>query len=196
MIGTLIGAGLSAVGSIFGAAKAAKERKKVKANTQKQLAENQTWYDQHYNEDITQRADAVRALENARQTIRERDQTADATAAVVGGTDAHSSTIREQGTKALADATAAIANQGIAEKQNVEKIYRNNRANLLGQLSNYDGQTAGNIANAASMLGETAMNIGNAWDTHNDARREEARQSDLIRLLAGDTQEVFQPTSN
>ena len=54
MIGSLVGAGLSAVGSIFGGISASKAMKKVKKNLQAQKQANKDWYDRRYNEDATQ----------------------------------------------------------------------------------------------------------------------------------------------
>ena len=45
MTGSLIGAGLQAVGSIFGGISASKAMKKVKKNLQQQKQANQDWYD-------------------------------------------------------------------------------------------------------------------------------------------------------
>lgn len=58
LLGGAIGAGLSAVGSIFGNISASKAMKKVKNNLNEQRKRNQDWYDRRYNEDATQRTDA------------------------------------------------------------------------------------------------------------------------------------------
>ena len=70
MIGSLVGAGLSAVGSIFGGISASKAMKRVKKNLQSQRQENENWYDRRYNEDATQRADAQRILTYTEESIR------------------------------------------------------------------------------------------------------------------------------
>ena len=62
MLGSIIGGAISAAGSIFGGISASKAMKKVKRNLQQQQKDNQNWYDQRYNEDATQRADAQRIL--------------------------------------------------------------------------------------------------------------------------------------
>ena len=87
MIGSLVGAGLSAVGSIFGGISASKAMKKVKKNLQQQKQANQDWYDRRYNEDATQRADAQRILTKTEESIRNRNRQAAGAQAVMGGTE-------------------------------------------------------------------------------------------------------------
>lgn len=67
MLGSIIGAGVGAAASIFGGISASKAIKKMKANLEAQRKKNQDWYDQRYNEDATQRADAQRILTKQRR---------------------------------------------------------------------------------------------------------------------------------
>ncbi|MCM1405167.1 MAG: hypothetical protein NC210_01960, partial [[Clostridium] fimetarium] len=76
MIGSLIGAGIGAVGSIFGGIKASEAMREVKRGIERQRKKNQDWYDRRYNEDATQRADAQRALEITREQIKRRNRAA------------------------------------------------------------------------------------------------------------------------
>ena len=85
LLGGAIGAGLGAVGSIFGGIAASKAMKNVKNNINAQRSANRDWYDRRYNEDATQRADAVAAVNRVEQGIRERNRQAAGTQAVMGG---------------------------------------------------------------------------------------------------------------
>ena len=76
MIGSLVGAGLSAVGGVFGGISASKAMKRVKNNLQQQKQANQDWYNRRYNEDATQRADAQRILAKTEDSIRNRNRPA------------------------------------------------------------------------------------------------------------------------
>lgn len=87
LLGGAIGAGLGAVGSIFGGISASKAMKKVKNNLNEQRKRNQDWYDRRYNEDATQRADAQAILTRTEETIRARNKQAAGTQAVMGGTE-------------------------------------------------------------------------------------------------------------
>ena len=123
MIGSLVGAGLSAVGSIFGGISASKAMKKVKKNLQAQKQANKDWYDRRYNEDATQRADAQRILTKTEESIRNRNQQAAGAQAVMGGTEESVAAAKAANNQALADATSQIAVNAEARKdQTVSKI--------------------------------------------------------------------------
>lgn len=108
MIGSLVGAGLSAVGSIFGGISASKAMKKVKKNLQAQKQANQDWYDRRYNEDATQRADAQRILTKTEESIRNRNQQAAGAQAVMGGTEESVAAAKAANNQALAGAICSI----------------------------------------------------------------------------------------
>ena len=185
MYGSLIGAGISAIGSIFGASKAAKERRKAKRRMEQQLRENEAWYQRRYNEDITQRADAVHALELARENIQQRNRDAAAMQAVVGGTDESLAASRAANNKVLSDATASIAAQGAAEKNAIEQRYQANKAAIQGQQNAYDLQSAQNVANATQGIFNAAGSIASAWDAYDAGKAEDARYNKLVAALAG-----------
>ena len=72
MLGSIIGAGVGAAASVFGGISASKAIRKMKANLEEQRKKNQDWYDQRYNEDATQRADAQRILTKTEEAFRNR----------------------------------------------------------------------------------------------------------------------------
>lgn len=74
LIGSIIGGGMKAAGSIFGGISASKAIKKAKRNIEAQRQKNQDWYDRRYNEDSTQRADAQRILTQTEESIRQRNR--------------------------------------------------------------------------------------------------------------------------
>ena len=77
--------------------------KKVKKNIEEQQRKNQDWYDRRYNEDATQRADAQRILTITQENIRQRNQQAAGTQAVMGGTEESVAAARAANNQALAD---------------------------------------------------------------------------------------------
>lgn len=81
----MIGAAVGAAGSIFGGISATNAIKKMKANIEAQRKSNQDWYDQRYNEDATQRADAQRLLTMTEESIKNRNKAAAGAQAVMGG---------------------------------------------------------------------------------------------------------------
>ena len=100
----LIGAALGAAGSIFGGISASKAMKRAKANVERQMRENQDWYDRRYNEDATQRADAQRILTMTEDSIKRRNKAAAGTAAVMGGTDESVAAEKAANAQTMADA--------------------------------------------------------------------------------------------
>ena len=87
IFGSAIGGALGIGGAIFGGISASKAMKKAKGMVEKQMKDNQNWYDRRYNEDATQRADAQRILTMTNENIRQRNRQAAGTRAVMGGTE-------------------------------------------------------------------------------------------------------------
>lgn len=57
-----VAAGMKAASSIFGGSKSARAIRQMRRNLEAQKQVNQDWYDRRYNEDATQRANAMRLL--------------------------------------------------------------------------------------------------------------------------------------
>ena len=138
MVGSLVGAGLSAVGGIFGGISASKAMKRVKANLQEQKRKNQDWYDRRYNEDATQRADAQRILTRTEESIKNRNRQAAGVQAVMGGTDESVAATKEANNQALAEATSQIAVNAEARKDQIESTYQQRDAQLNEALNNME----------------------------------------------------------
>ena len=137
-VGGAIGAGLGAIGSIFGGISASKAMKRVKNNLNEQRRRNQDWYDRRYNEDATQRADAQAILTKTEESIRNRNRQAAGAQAVAGGTEESVSAEKAANNEALASATTNIAVNGEARKDAVESQYMATDANLQQQLNNME----------------------------------------------------------
>lgn len=133
-----MGAGLSAVGGIFGGISASKAMKRVKANLQEQKRKNQDWYDRRYNEDATQRADAQRILTRTEESIKNRNRQAAGVQAVMGGTDESVAATKEANNQALAEATSQIAVNAEARKDQIESTYQQRDAQLNEALNNME----------------------------------------------------------
>ena len=163
MIGSLIGAGLSAVGSIFGGISASKAMKKVKNNLESQKRENQDWYDRRYNEDATQRADAQRILSKTEESIRNRNRQAAGSAAVMGGTEESVAAANAANNAALADATATIAANADARKDQIEAQYQQKKAQVDDALNNLEMNKAQAISSAVQGVAQAGAGIAGAF---------------------------------
>lgn len=159
LIGSIVGGGLSAAGAIFGGISASKAMKKAKRNVEAQRKKNQDWYDQRYNEDATQRADAQRILTQTEESIKQRNKAAAGSAAVMGGTDESVAAAKAANNEALADATAQIAANADARKDNIEATYMQNDNAFQQQLNDLEQQKAQAISGAVQGVTNAAASM-------------------------------------
>lgn len=163
-LGSAIGAGIGAIGSIFGGLSASKAMKKVKSNLESQRRKNQDWYDRRYNEDATQRADAVRILNKTEESIRNRNKEADAAAAVMGGSDESVAAMKAANNSAAAEAAAQIALAGDRRKDSIESQYMSKDAALQQQLNDMEINRAAQTSNAIQGVASAGAEIAGALD--------------------------------
>lgn len=163
MIGSIIGAGLSVAGSIFGGIQASKAMKKVKNNLEEQKQENEAWYNRRYNEDATQRADAQRILTKTEESIRQRNRQAAGAQAVMGGTEESVAAAKAANNEALADATSRIAVAGEARKDQIEETFRQKDAQLDEALNNMEIGKAKNIGSAVKGVTDVGAGIAKSF---------------------------------
>lgn len=163
MIGSLVGAGLSAVGSIFGGISASKAMKKVKKNLQQQKQANQDWYDRRYNEDATQRADAQRILTKTEESIRNRNRQAAGAQAVMGGTEESVAAAKAANNQALADATSQIAVNAEARKDQIEQTYQQRDAQINDALNNLEIKKSEAISSGVQGVAQAGAGIAGAF---------------------------------
>ncbi len=163
MIGSLVGAGLSAVGSIFGGISASKAMKKVKKNLQAQQQANKDWYNRRYNEDATQRADAQRILTKTEESIRNRNRQAAGAQAVMGGTEESVAAAKAANNQALADATSQIAVNAEARKDQIEQTYQQRDAQINDALNNLEINKAQAISSAVQGVAQAGAGIAGAF---------------------------------
>ena len=161
----LIGAALGAAGSIFGGISASKAMKRVNANVERQMRENQDWYDRRYNEDATQRADAQRILTMTEDRIKRRNKAADGRAAVMGGTDESVAAEKAANAQTMADATSQIAANADARKDAIENQFMSRKEDLNNQLNQMEQGKAHAISQAVQGVTGAAgkMTFGGIW---------------------------------
>lgn len=152
----LIGTAVGAAGSIFGGISASKAINRAKKNIEEQRKKNQDWYDQRYNEDATQRADAQAILTKTEESIRNRNNAAAGAQAVMGGTEESVAATKAANNQALADATSNIAVNADRRKDAIEQTYQQNDANYVKQLNNLEQQKAQAISQAVQGVGQAA----------------------------------------
>ena len=164
MIGSLIGAGIGAIGSIFGGISASKAMRERRRNIQRQQDDNRRWYEQRYNEDATQRTDALAMLERTRDALRKRNQRAAGVQAVMGGTEESVASERQAGNDALASVVSQIASDGARRRDQIEAQYQARNDNYQAQLNDAEAQRANATTQAIQGVLSAGANVASAVD--------------------------------
>ncbi|MCD8266384.1 MAG: hypothetical protein LUC33_04435, partial [Prevotellaceae bacterium] len=118
------------IANIFGQKKAFKKRQEL---LDKREQENEDWYNQRYNEDATQRADAQAMLTRTQDMLRQQNADSKGTAAVMGGTEESQAATKAANAQAIADASSSIVRQADARKDTIEDKYRSQKDSLEQQ---------------------------------------------------------------
>lgn len=151
----LIGSAIGAAGQVFGGIMGAKAMNKAKKNIEAQRKKNQDWYDQRYNEDATQRADAQQVLTQTRDMLKRQTDAAAGSAAVGGGTDESVAQAKAQANQVVGDVMSNMNAQADARKDNIEQQYRQNDDKYQQQINDM-------IVGQAQQIGQAVQGVTNA----------------------------------
>lgn len=152
------GAAISAVANIGGSILANRQMRKAEKNLQRQQQENEDLYNQRYNESALNRADTMRLMNKVSEDIRNRNQQAAGTSAVMGGTAAAAAAAKEANNAALASTASNVIAANDARKDQIEASYQQRKAELDKQQNQMLMNKAQNIKDAANGLAA----VGNA----------------------------------
>lgn len=153
MISGIIGAAAGAAGGILGGISKNKMLKKQMKMVNEQKKENQNWYDRRYNEDATQRADAQAMLSQTAEAIKQRNQAAAGSAAVMGGTEESVAATKAANAQAMSDATTKIAVAGEQRKDQIENTYNERNNNLNETLRGLQSQKKDALSISSDAIG-------------------------------------------
>lgn len=155
----LIGTAIGAAGSIFGGIMSASAMNKAKKNIEAQRRKNQDWYDQRYNEDATQRADAQRVLTQTQDLLKRQTDAAAGSAAVGGGTDESVAQAKAAANETVGNVMSNMNAQAEQRKDQIEQTYMTNDNAFQEQLNNLEigkaqeiGQAVQGVTSAAGKL--------------------------------------------
>lgn len=156
MLGTQIaGMGMQALGSIIGGAAQARAARKQRAIIDKQKKDNEAWYNRNYYEDSTQRSDAQRAMQMARDAMKSRYNQAQASGVVTGATDESIAAQKAATNQVVSSAASSIAATGDARKDSIDQQYLNTKSNLAQQ-------EAATWQKQGAAIAQAAQGVGNA----------------------------------
>lgn len=151
MAGLLLGLASSIFGGIAGARAARKQQKAI----EEQRKKNEEWYNRRYNEDATQRADAVRMLEKTKDFIKERNKRAEGVAAVMGTPASAVAVEKAENNAIIGDTTSQIVANNEARKDMIEQTYLERDDKYQEQLNKINQ----NKVNSISQAVEGAANV-------------------------------------
>ncbi|MBD5317865.1 MAG: hypothetical protein HDS09_01155 [Bacteroides sp.] len=163
MIEGILGGAAGIAGGIFGGMSASKAMKKVRSRLQEQKRTNQDWYDQRYNEDATQRADAQAILARTEAAIKSRNRAASGAAAVMGGTEESVAATKAANAQAQAEATSNIAVNAERRKDSIGQQYQQRDAQIQEALNNLEVNKAQAVSQAVQGVASAAGNIAGAF---------------------------------
>lgn len=156
MLGTQIaGMGMQALGSIIGGAAQARAARKQRAIIDKQKKDNEAWYNRNYYEDSTQRSDAQRAMQMARDAMKSRYNQAQASGVVTGATDESIAAQKAATNQVVSSAASSIAATGDSRKDSIDQQYLNTKSNLAQQ-------EAATWQKQGAAIAQAAQGVGNA----------------------------------
>lgn len=183
MIGTLIGAGIGAVGSAISAIASKNATERANNALLRELDYNKAWYDRRYNEDATAKADAQRAYNMVMERIKANNKAAMSTDATMG-TDMKNR-VREQSAQTVANLLADTAARGADDKERVDSQYERNRKAIVNQQMANTIQSAANIGAAGQGLAQAAVGAGQAYDAY----KQQGEYNKIMELLLGGKKE-------
>lgn len=163
-LGNIIGGAMKIGGAIFGGIKASKAAREQQRNLQQQQQANKDWYDRRYNEDATQRADALRMLTATEEALKKSNRVAQGTQAVMGGTNESVAAQKAAANQALADTTSQIAAAAEQRKDAIENQYLQRNDALNAEQRELSARKAQAISNAVGDLGNTAGDIAESFN--------------------------------
>ena len=160
MLGTQIaGMGMQALGSIVGGAAMAQAARKQREIIDTQKKDNEAWYNRNYYEDSTQRSDAQRAMQMARDAMKSRYNQAQASGVVTGATDESIAAQKAATNQVVSSAASSIAATGDARKDSIDQQYLNTKSNLAQQEAETWKQQGAAIAQAAQGVGNAGAKM-------------------------------------
>lgn len=125
-----IAAGVSALGSVLGGVFGSSAARKRRQMLEKMQRENQDWYDRRYNEDATQKADALNLIQRTEDALRKRSKAAAGRAAMMGGGDEQSAREQEAGNEMMGKVVGQVNANNERRKDSIEQQYRQRKASL------------------------------------------------------------------
>ena len=156
MVGTLIGGGLSALGSLFGGIRARKQARKAEKQLNNMKTENRKWWEQERGTDYLDTAEARSVLSTLRNDNRKQQQAMSNDVTRSGLSDEAKVAMAGQLNRNYSENVNQLAGMGTQYKNDLRREYRARDDQYNAMLYN----TSMNKANSASALGNAFSSAG------------------------------------
>ena len=159
MLGSILGGAMQIGGAvangIFGARSAAKQRKMIN----EQRDRNRAWYDRRYNEVGTERADARAALTAMRDAQTQRMANAAGRSAVMGGSSNQAAMERQAANNAIGNTISGINAGAESRKAGIENQYMQRDNKFADDLIKNEQQRQQSISSAVTTASDAAASM-------------------------------------
>mgnify|MGYP004442509327 CR=1 FL=1 len=153
MIGSLIGAGIGLLGSLFGGLSSASANKRARAEQAREKSEEEARYSRQRYEDPTARADVQALLNRTQEAMRTANRAALGRQAVMGGTEAALTGTKEASAGAMANAAGQAEATASQRNDSLDARHEQSQQNFAQQKIAMDMHQAQQTAKA----GESAL---------------------------------------
>jgi hypothetical protein len=164
-----IGGALGLGSSIFGAYKAAQERKKMEQYLGQQDSENKSWYNQNALSDYTQRADSQNLIRQLRENLDRNNRIANNVAVVTGATPEQQAVQKEQSNRIVSDTYGNLSSIGQQYKDRVTDRYLGMKNSIASQRMGVMNASAKNyetlFSNGLNMVTDSAKSLAAGLDS-------------------------------
>lgn len=155
----LVGAGMGLASGIYGGIKSAKAAKKQEQLISKQEAENDAWYNRNYYQNYLDSSESRAAIKRVEDTMKKRNQEAQATAAVIGATPEAVLAQQENDQKLMSDTVGNLAARADARKEQIDAVNQQNQQSIANARM---GQQQANESGGSQLMGNGLGLIGSA----------------------------------
>lgn len=167
MLLTGISAGLGVLGgltsSVIGGKKAAEAAKQQQQAINSQKSKNEAWYNRNYYQNYMDSKESQSAIKRVEDTLRRRNQEAQANAAITGGTNEAVMAQQENDQQLMSEVTSNLASKGDNVKRWVDSQNQANEQNIFNQeMQQLQKNEAGGsqlLANGGSLIGSALSSL-------------------------------------
>lgn len=169
MIGAIIGTATSLASGIYGGVKSAKAAKQQKSLINEQQAKNDAWFNKNYYQNYLDSSEARAAIKRVENTMKKRNEEAQATAAITGATPESVLAQQENNQKLMSDTIDNLAARSDVRKEQIDAVNQQNQQNIMNMRM---GQLQANEAGGSQVMNNGFGLIGSALSLYDNNKKQ------------------------